>query len=269
MFYSVDFACDDRDPLQARLNRICDYEHDVETKVLHRERMNLFFLLMQDLIRRGVIASFDSALDVGCNTGVYSRMLSDFGFRNVLGVDIVPDMIERANREFGVQGPERTIEYRVANAEELDTSKKYDFVLCTEVIEHTSRPDLVVANLKQLVSPTGVAVITLPNAYSLPFQVARLAYAIKKPPRNLEFEDHLKYPFTRSLRLLQGDGLKLVRTDGANLVVDTHVLKLFYGKPGFAGLNRAQFQLGRLWPFKYFTQFFFMVLVPEGRAVGA
>jgi len=265
LFYSVDFACDDRDPLQARLNRICDYEHDIETKVLHRERMNLFFLLMQDLVRRGVVQSFDSALDVGCNTGVYSKMLSDFGFHHVRGVDIVPDMIERANREFALAGPDRSIAFEVGNAEQLDTTRKYDFVLCTEVIEHTSRPDLVVANLKQLVAPGGVAVITLPNAFSLPFQIARLAYAIKKPPRNLEFEDHLKYPFTRSLKLLQGDGLKLVHTDGANLVVDTHVLKLFYGRPGFAALNHLQFRLGRLWPLKYFTQFFFMVLVPRGR----
>jgi len=132
LFYSVDFACDDRDPLQARLNQICDYENDVETKILHRERMNLFFLLMQDLIRRGVVTAFDSALDVGCNTGIYSKMLGDFGFRHVLGVDIVPDMIERANRTFATSEPGRSIAFTVANAEELDTSRKYDFILCTE-----------------------------------------------------------------------------------------------------------------------------------------
>ena len=265
MFYSVDFACDDRDPLQARLNQICDYEHDVETKILHRERMNLFFLLMQDLIRRGIVKTFDSALDVGCNTGIYSKMLGDFGFRHVLGVDIVPDMIERANQTFAMAGPERSIAFAVANAEELDTSRKYDFILCTEVIEHTSRPELVVANLKRMVSPGGVAVITLPNAWSFPFQIARLAYAIKRPPRNLEFEDHLKYPFPRSLKLLQGGGLRLVRTDGANLLLDSHLLKLLYGRPAFALFNRLQFALGRWWPFKYFTQFFFMVLVPTDR----
>jgi len=108
-------------------------------------------------------------------------------------------------------------------------------------------------------------VITLPNAWSFPFQSARLAYAIKRPPHNLEFEDHLKYPFPRSLRLLRGGGLRLVRTDGANLLLESHLLKLLYGKPSFATFNRLQFQLGRWWPFKYFTQFFFMVLVPTDR----
>ena len=269
MFYKVDFACDDQDELQARLNRICDYAEDVETKVLHRERMNLFFLLMQDLIRGGVATDFGSALDIGCNTGIYSKMISDFGYQRVRGIDIVPDMIERASRTFGMDEGGRSIAFDVADAERLDRELKYDFILCTEVIEHTAHPELVIANIKQMLSPRGVAVVTLPNAWSFPYQVARLAYAIKRPPRNLEFEDHLKFPFPRSLRLLRGDGLRLVRTDGANLLLETHLLRLLYGTPAFAPFNRLQFGLGRMWPFRYFAQFFFMVLVRDDRPNGA
>ena len=187
MFYAVDFACDDQDPLQARLNQICDYENDLETKVLHRARMNLFFLLMQDLIRQRVVTEFGTALDIGCNTGVYSQMLSDFGFKRILGVDIVPEMIETATRTFGRQDGDRAVEFRLENAEELDSAQKFDFILCTEVIEHTARPELVVANIKAMLTPRGVAVVTLPNAWSLPYQSANLAYRIKRPPRTLEF----------------------------------------------------------------------------------
>jgi SAM-dependent methyltransferase len=263
LFYTVDFECDDREPLQAELNRICDYQDDVETKVLHRDRMNLFFLLVQDLVRKGVVKQFDSALDIGCNTGVYSRMLSDFGFRHVVGVDIVPDMIARATQTFGLSTPGRSIEFHVENAEQLATDRKFDLVLCTEVIEHTNDPGAVVERIKQLVAPGGVAVVTLPNAWSFPYLVARIAYAIKRPARNLEFEDHLKYPFPRSLRLLRGGGLKLVRVDGANLLLETHLLHAWYGKPLFGAFNRLQFALGRWGPFRYFTQFFFMLFVPE------
>jgi len=260
LFYAVDFACNDQDALQAKLNQICDYENDVETKVLHRERMNLFFLLMQDLIRRRVITSLGSALDIGCNTGVYSRMLADFGFARVTGFDIEPGMIERASRTFATSEGGRSIEFKVANAEQLDHDRTYDFILCTEVIEHTVRPDLVVANIERLLAPGGVAVVTLPNAWSMPYAVARLAYRIKRPPRNTEFEDHQKYPFPRSLALMRGTGLKVVRTDGANLLLETHLLRMLHRTPVFAPFNRLQFSLGRLWPFKYFTQFFFMVL---------
>ena len=262
----MDFACDDRDDLQARLNRICDYRDDVETKVLHRLRLNLFFLLMQDLIRRRVLASIGSALDIGCNTGVYSKILSDFGFRRVEGVDIVPDMIERANREFGMSDADRSISFRVANAEQLAYERPFDFILCTEVIEHTSNPELVVGNIRRALAPNGFAVVTLPNAWSFPYAVARTAYRIKKPPRNLEFEDHQKYPFPRSLELVKRHGLRVVRTDGANLLLETHLLHLLRRTPLFAPFNRAQFGLGRLGPLRNFTQFFFMVLTPEGRA---
>ncbi len=265
MFYEVDFASDDRDALQAQLNQICDYVNDVETKVLHRARMNLFFLLMQDLIRRGIVTEFGSALDIGCNTGIYSRMLADFGFSRVLGVDIVPDMIERANRSFGRDDGEKVVEFRVADAEQLNRDQKYDLILCTEVIEHTARPELVVANIKAMLSSRGVAIVTLPNAWSFPYQAANLAYRIKRPPKNQEFEDHLKYPFPRALKLMKGDGLRLVHTDGANLLLETHLLRLLYGTKLFASLNRLQFALGRAWPFKFFSQFFFMVLTREDR----
>ena len=265
MFYAVDFASDDKDALQARLNQICDYENDLETKVLHRARMNLFFLMMQDLIRRGVVTEFGSALDIGCNTGVYSQMLSDFGFDRVLGVDIVPDMIERANRTFGRHEGEKVVEFRVADAEKLEREQKFDLILCTEVIEHTGRPELVVGNIKAMLSPRGVAIVTLPNAWSLPYQAANLAYRIKRPPKNQEFEDHLQYPFPRSLQLMNGGGLRLVHTDGANLLLETHLLRKLYGTKLFAPLNRLQFRLGRLWPFKYFAQFFFMVLTRKER----
>jgi 2-polyprenyl-3-methyl-5-hydroxy-6-metoxy-1,4-benzoquinol methylase len=262
LFYKVDFACDDRDALQAELNRICDYENDLETKVLHRARMNLFFLLVRDLVRSGTIVERGSALDIGCNTGIYSKMMSDFGFAKVLGIDIVPRMIETATRTFGQPG---AIEFRLQNAEELDTAQKFDLILCTEVIEHTARPELVVANIKAMLSPRGVAIVTLPNAWSLPFQVAHFAYRTLHKPRNPEFEDHMKFPFPRALALAKGGGTRIAHTDGASLLLESHLLHALAGTPLFAPFNRAQFALGRLWPFKYFAQFFFMVLVREDR----
>ena len=70
----------------------------------------------------------------------------------------------------------------------------------------------------------------------------------------------MKFPFVRSLHLFDGGETRVVRTDGANLLLETHLLRMLYGKPAFAAFNRLQFGLGRLWPFKYFAQFFFMVL---------
>jgi hypothetical protein len=81
LFYEVDFKSDDRDPLQTRLNEICDYANDVETKVLHRAEMNLFFLLVQDLVRTGWIREFGNALDIAATRACIRRSSRTSGSR--------------------------------------------------------------------------------------------------------------------------------------------------------------------------------------------
>jgi 2-polyprenyl-3-methyl-5-hydroxy-6-metoxy-1,4-benzoquinol methylase len=269
MFYRVDFRCDDRDPLQQQLDQLYSYRDDVETRVLHRMRLNLFFGLMRELIADQVVKRFDTALDVGCNAGVYSRILSDYGFRRVLGIDIDAEQVARAVAAFATASSERTIEFRVANAEEMDRALRYDFLLCTEVIEHTSRPERVIENLAAALAPGGVAVVTLPNAFSMPYWIARLSYRVRKKPRDPVFEDHLKYPFWRALHLFDRHGLEVVRTTGTNLWFDARVLRWIVKTPLLSPLSRAQFALARRWPFKHTAMFFFMVLMKPSGEPGA
>lgn len=259
MFYRPDFGCDEGDPLQQELNRLYDYADDLETRVLHRSRLNLFHDLMGELIRARVVNRFERALDLGCNAGGYSRMLSDFGFRHVDGLDIEPGLVARAAATFASEAPGATLRFRVENAEELAASGTYDFVLCTEVIEHTARPQRVVENLCRALAPGGLAVVTLPNAFSLPFAKAALKYRLQGRHDDPVFEDHLRYPFWRSRRLFAGSGLKLIRTTGTNLFLDATTLRLLHRTPLFRPLNRLQFELAKRWPLKYAAQFYFMV----------
>jgi len=258
VFYRPSFRDDDRDPLQQELNRLYDYSGDLETRILHRSRLNLFVRLMTELDREGWLARRESALDIGCNAGGYSRIISDFGYRSVEGIDIEPELVERARRRFEGERNGRSIRFRVQNAEDLDTPGTYDFVLCTEVIEHAAHPGRVVTNLRASLSPGGIAVVTMPNAFSLPFLKAALKYRLQKR-RDPVFEDHLRYPFWKALALLGGPPLKLVRTSGTNLIFDATALRWLHRAPVFEALNRAQFELARTWPLRYAAQFFFMV----------
>jgi SAM-dependent methyltransferase len=260
VLYRIDFACDDRDPLQQRLNQLYDYRDDVPTKVLHRCRLNLFTLIVRRLIERGAIGARGSALDVGCNSGMYSRILSDFGFENVLGVDIVEEMIRKANAAFGSEVPGHAVRFEIRDAERLDLARRFDLVLCTEVIEHVDHPDRVIANLKTVLAPGGVLIVSLPNRDSLPYLIARAIRRLRRKPRDQDFERHVSYPFHRSMRLLEGEGLERVATDGTNLIWDDHSLRLFYGTPLFPAINRATFELARLAPFRYASQFFYVVM---------
>lgn len=259
MFYHSDFRCDDRDPLQQELDRLYSYAADTETRVLHRSRMNLFDGLMKGLLRDGTLPRRDRALDIGCNAGGYSKMISDFGFREVDGFDIEPDLVARAVAAFASDTPGATIRFRVDNAEELAAREEYDFVLCTEVIEHTARPERVIGNLSLALRPGGIAVVTLPNAFSFPFAKAALKYRLQRRHDDPVFEDHLRYPFWRSMRLFQRYGLHRLHTTGTNLFFDATTLRLLFRTPLFVPANRCQFALARHWPFKYVSQFFFTV----------
>jgi len=263
MFYKIDFTCDDQEPLQQTLNELYEYREDVSTKVLHRGRLNLLSLLIRDLAARGQIASFDSAIDIGCNAGMYCRILSDYGFRYVLGIDVVDDMIRKAQTAFGSLASGGVVEFRLQSAESLDTQRKFDFVLCTEVIEHTDDPARVIANIKGVMRPRGLAIISLPNRISLPYLVGWLAQSLGLKPRDEVFERHLDYPFYRSVRLFEGEGTKVVATDGTNLFWNGPLLRWLYAARLFPMLNRINFRLSRLWPFKYATQSFYLIVRRE------
>ncbi len=258
--YRVDFRIDDRDPLQQRLNGLYDYVADVPTKVLHRSRLNLFYVTMRELVDGGLVRRFDTAVDVGCNAGMYSALLSDFGFRDVLGIDVVPSMIERARATFERDEPGRRIRFRCEGVEALPESPAFDFLLCTEVIEHTEHPLDTIRRLAATLIPGGLAIVSLPNVLSMPFQIAVAIHRLKRKPWDAVFEEHLRYPFHRSLELFRAQGLEVVRTTATNLFFDDHVLALTYARPGFSTLNRLNFELSRRAPFKYVSQFFFMVL---------
>jgi 2-polyprenyl-3-methyl-5-hydroxy-6-metoxy-1,4-benzoquinol methylase len=259
-FYRIDFAVDDADALQRALNGLYRYEDDVVTKVLHRSRLNLVHVLTRELAASGVIRRRDSAVDIGCNAGAYCKMLSDAGFRHVLGIDLDARAIRMAEARFGHANGHGSIRFEVQDAERLDTTRRYDLVLCTEVVEHTAHPERVVEQIKRAIAPGGVAVVSMPNRMSLPYLVIYVFHRLRWRRLDPSVAAHLGYPFYRTLRLFSDGRTTIVRTDGANLLFDPLTVRVVSRLPGFTVLNRLNFRLARLWPLKYFAQFFFVVL---------
>jgi SAM-dependent methyltransferase len=267
MFYHIDFTCDDEEELQGVLNRLYDYQDDLGTKILHRNRLNLFYLLLETLINQKVVQSFDSALDIGCNAGAYSKILSDFGYKYVLGIDIDTKTVQKANNFFACTQKNHVVEFKVLNAENLDIHRKFDFILCTEVIEHTDHPNKIIVNIKSLLAPQGIAIITLPNRFSIPYLSRMWFYKFKRKPLDAVFEQHLNYPFYKSIRMFKSKHFRVIKTDGTNLVLNRVILRVLYKRSIFPMINELNFHLSRLWPLKYFSQFFFLTLQAASTSV--
>lgn len=102
---------------------------------------------------KSINAPSSSFLDAGCRTGYCMDALADeFPSARIVGMDIVPEFVERASRRAGeaVLGDLRAMPF---------TDREFEWVLCHSTIEHTD--DVVTAAREiQRVSSVGCYVIT-------------------------------------------------------------------------------------------------------------
>jgi O-antigen biosynthesis protein len=98
-------------------------------------------------------------LDAGCGTGYGTAMLADGRPDSLVGVDISDDAVADAREKLG-----EDVEFVRADVHDLpfDTAS-FDVVACFEVIEHLDRQPDAIAELKRLLRPGGVLLISSPN----------------------------------------------------------------------------------------------------------
>jgi len=152
-------------------------------------------------------------LDVGCGSGVFSRMLAAEGAQ-VLGVDGSAAMIEAAERQ-----PSPSLAYRCASLDSLATeTARFDGAICLSVIEYVDDPGAALAIVAGLVRPGGALVVSLPNAFA-PLRLGqRLVRAIlapfgKRPFRYLDVSRHA-FGAARLRALASQCGLEVVAVRG-------------------------------------------------------
>lgn len=104
------------------------------------------------------LCSGKAVVDVGCGAG---NLLQDVVGRatpaRVVGVDYAETGVERARR--AVPGGV----FHSCSLYELDLQETFDVVLCTEVLEHLSKPEAAMRILVGLCAEDGVIVITVPD----------------------------------------------------------------------------------------------------------
>jgi ubiquinone biosynthesis O-methyltransferase len=259
MQFDVTYKIDDLNQTQKFLNELYYYQ-DLSTKVFHLKRLNLIYETVKTYTEKKVVP-IDSALDIGCHVGFCAKMISDLGFRNVLGIDISEEGIAKANSLFAFENAQQKLSYQHIAAEDLALmNKKFDFILCTEVIEHTSDPLKVIDNIKNLLSENGRALITLPNKISMNYLTLIAGKKILGRPFSADILQHLQFPYYKSLKIFRKSGFKVIKTSGTNLFLLDHMLPIFAKFPFILHLDSI---LSRVFPFKYFTQSFFMIVKVE------
>jgi SAM-dependent methyltransferase len=101
-------------------------------------------------------------LDIACGEGYGSRFLALSGAREVVGVEVDEDAVERANRRFRIVG----VEFRRGDATyvgELFDADSFDLVVSFETIEHLAAPEAFLKGLKSVLRPDGTLIVSCPN----------------------------------------------------------------------------------------------------------
>jgi SAM-dependent methyltransferase len=99
-------------------------------------------------------------LNLGTGEGDYDRMLASFS-NDVLAVDINEEDIAYA-RELNRDVP--NLRYEQANALELPyEDNTFDLVVSCEVLEHVGDPESMVLEIRRVLKPDGVAIMTFPS----------------------------------------------------------------------------------------------------------
>lgn len=96
-------------------------------------------------------------LDVGCASGwLVSQISSRYPDLECFGVDVYKRAIEYGKKTY----PQ--ISFSHADAHRLPFEKNYfDVVICTEVLEHVVDPQKIMKEIKRVVKPSGIVIISM------------------------------------------------------------------------------------------------------------
>jgi len=114
-----------------------------------------------------------AALEVGPGSGIYLPVLAA-AFDRVVASDVEPEFLEHARSLAGIHGNIFTVEDDI-QASALPEAT-FDLILCTEVIEHIANSKAVLANIRRLLKPGGMLILSTPQRYSLLEIAARAAF---------------------------------------------------------------------------------------------
>jgi len=137
-------------------------------------------------------------LDIGCGTGeLITIPLGSLGV-TVLGVDTHLPSIEYARMRNSFEN----VRFEHLSIKEL-AEQEFDFIICSEVLEHLSEPTKMLKLIKTCLKYDGICIVTIPNGYSLKEVEVRIYKALSKLSL-IAFLKHLKELFKKTERQALG-----------------------------------------------------------------
>ena len=149
-------------------------------------------------------------LDIGCGGGIVSVPLARLNAK-VTGLDAGPENIIAAKAY--AKGEGLDIEY--LSSDVSDIHKKYDVVLCLEVVEHVDNLDEFLKNISHLLKPNGLVILSTINRTLKAFAlaIASAEYILRWVPRGTHSFDKFAKP-SELTNLLEANNINVLDIKG-------------------------------------------------------
>lgn len=101
-----------------------------------------------------------SILEVGCGAGqVLVEITSKIQSSNIYGIDILDEWLIQTKKKLGDK-----VKLTNGFAENLPfENNSFDYIVCSEVLEHVIDPSVVLAELMRVVKKAGLIIVTIPD----------------------------------------------------------------------------------------------------------
>ncbi|MBC8375646.1 MAG: class I SAM-dependent methyltransferase [FCB group bacterium] len=124
------------------------------------EQYNLHLIHTFAYLQASILAENKTVLDLGCNTGYGSEILSNTAKR-VVGVDVSEKAISYARSKYNNLG----LDFQLIDGKRLPfEDNEFDFIISCQVIEHIVDCSAYLAEVRRVLSPSGIVLFTTPNA---------------------------------------------------------------------------------------------------------
>ncbi len=97
-------------------------------------------------------------LDIACGSGYGAKLLAASGASHVIGVDISEHALNVALEGYGGQ-----VVFELGEVTDYGETDTFDVVTCFETIEHVFHADTALHNLRRVLRPGGLLLISSPN----------------------------------------------------------------------------------------------------------
>jgi 2-polyprenyl-3-methyl-5-hydroxy-6-metoxy-1,4-benzoquinol methylase len=145
-------------------------------------------------------------LEVGCGIGNFTNQL--LGFGSVTAIDIQSDYIPGLSKE--LKGRALVGFGDIENAEYFFGKKKFDTIICLNVLEHIENDSRALKNLVQLLKPAGYLILLVPSGMRLYGEIDRSIGHFRRYSKEdltaVLKKEGLRVKLTRRLNFLGGIG---------------------------------------------------------------